>query len=93
MEATTWIILLLSLIAVLLALNLFLSYLFGSGLAGVIKSQDTLNKSMQTMSEQMSDLEDKQAEMHKDVRKVTQHFINLAKALKTGQDKPWYSQF
>ena len=90
MEFPWWFILLFILNIILLLFNLFLSYLFGSGLAGVIKSQEALSKSMQVMSEQMSDLEEKQAEMHKDVRKVTQHFVNLAKSLK---DKPWYSQF
>lgn len=87
-----WIILLLILNLVLLSFNLFLSYLFGSGLASVIKSQQALNKSMQTMSEQMSDVEEKQADMHKDVRKTTQHFVNLAKSMRTSQ-RPWDTQF
>lgn len=88
-EIITVILLVLSVI--MLGIILVLTYLISSGLAGVIKSQEALNASMKTLSEQMSDVEEKQSDMHKDVRKSAQHFVNLAKSIKTGQNQPWWT--
>lgn len=85
----TWIYILLGLILFVNALTLLLVYLTSSGVAGIIKSQEGLVSSMQTLSDQMADLEEKQADMHTDVRKVTTHFVNLAKGLRSHQGKPW----
>jgi hypothetical protein len=88
-----WQVLMLSLILFLGVINLVVLYLSSSGVAGLIKSQKALTDSMQTLSDQMADLEEKQAEMHADVRKVATQFVNLAKSLRGGGDKPWYQNF
>jgi hypothetical protein len=89
-----WIIALLILNAILLLVNLFISYLTSSGLVQVINSQKTLNDSMQVVGNQMADVEERTVEAQADVRKLTQHFVNFAKGTnKSNQDKPWYTTF
>jgi septal ring factor EnvC (AmiA/AmiB activator) len=67
-----------------------LKYLSVSGLAQIIKSQKQLNESMQTLSDQMADMEEQFVETKADIRKVSQHFVNFAKGMRQSQGKQWY---
>ncbi len=55
----------------------------------VVKGQQKLNESMQAVSEQMTDLEERLVEAQNDVRKLTQHFINFARGMKGTSGKTW----
>ena len=68
-----------------------LKYLEVSGLAQIIKLQKQQNDSMQTLSDQMADMEEQFVETKADMRKNTQHFVNFAKGMKqAGLGKQWY---
>ena len=89
-----WVTVLLILNVVLLLFNLLFGYLATSGLAQIINSQKTINESMQTLCDQMADVEERTVDSQADVRKLTQHFVNFAKGFKqASQDKPWYTTF
>jgi hypothetical protein len=71
---------------------LVFAYLITSGLAQIINSQKIITDSMQTLSGQLSDMEEQNAETKADIRKNTQYFVNFAKGMKPGgSDKPWYT--
>ena len=55
----------------------------------VVKGQQRLNESMQSLSEQMTDLEERLVEAQNDVRKLTQHFVNFARGMKSTSGKTW----
>jgi hypothetical protein len=60
--------------------------------SAVVKAQTLLSASMQVLSEQMSDLEEKSAEAQNDIRKLMQYFVNFARGTKGGgTDKSWWS--
>ena len=68
-----------------------LKYLEVSGLAQIIQSQKQLNDAMQTVSDQLADMEEQFVETKADMRKNSQHFVNFAKGMKqAGLGKQWY---
>lgn len=93
MEWWHWLIIVLTGLTLLgqLAILVF-AYLITSGLAQIINSQKIITDSMQTLSGQLSDMEEQNAETKADIRKNTQYFVNFAKGMKSaGSDKPWYT--
>ncbi len=56
----------------------------------VVKGQKQINEAQQTLSDQMTDLEERLVEAQNDVRKLTQHFINFARGTRaSGGGKTW----
>jgi len=86
-----WLLGLLILSIILNLVTLVFGYFVVSGLAQVIQRQKSLNESQQQLSDQMADLEEQFVETKSDIRKVSQYFVNFAKSLRQGTDKPWYT--
>ena len=75
---------LLILILVVLSFILVFLVLVFSKQSALVKSHRALNVSMQELSDQMSDLEERSVENQNDVRKLTQHFVNFARGTNKG---------